>query len=163
MFPTAGGGDGPDVESRARQEKRSTIVAYTAEDGRLDSVRAVAIERARRDDARLVLYDVDAAGLFHKPLPTNWSGEGSENEFGDVLGPADLERAGRHPIASQVTEARDAGVDAWAWLPGELGEDHLADYLHRVGASVLFVPADDVPRPGPGVEVVTAERGAVRT
>ena len=119
-----------------------TILAYTAEDGRLDAVRRAALDLARRDGSRLILYDVDAAGIFQKPLPTNWSGQGSEREFGDVLGPADLERAGRHAIASQVVEARAGGVDAWAWLPGALGTRDLAEYVGRVGADLIVIPAE---------------------
>lgn len=131
----------------ATQVPRRTIVAYAAEDGRLDPIRDAATARARAEAARLILYDVDAAGMFQKPLPTEWSGEGSERQFGDVLGPADLERAGRHAVARQVADARAAGVDAWAWLPGDLGESDLAEYLERVRASVLIVP-EKVGQPG---------------
>jgi hypothetical protein len=134
--PTVAAGAG------TRPSASRTILAYTAEDGRLDAVRRAAVELARRDGSRLVLYDVDAAGIFQKPLPTNWSGQGSEREFGDVLGPADLERAGRHAIASQVVEARAAGVDAWAWLPGGLGARDLAEYVQRVGADLIVIPAE---------------------
>jgi hypothetical protein len=130
------------AQQSTRPSASHTILAYTAEDGRLDAVRQAALDLARRDGSRLILYDVDAAGIFQKPLPTNWSGQGSEREFGDVLGPADLERAGRHAIASQVVEARAAGVDAWAWLPGALGARDLAEYVGRVGADLIVIPAE---------------------
>jgi hypothetical protein len=136
---------------------RGTIVAYTAEDGRLDALRAAAVRRAGDESARLILYDVDAAGVFQKPLPTEWSGEGTERQFGDVLGPADLERAGRHAIAEQVADARASGIDAWGWLPGDLGEDDLAEYLGRVGASVLMVP-EKVGEPGGPLESLIRAR-----
>jgi hypothetical protein len=139
-----------------RQRGSRTILAYTAEDGRLDAVRRAALELARPDGARLILYDVDAAGIFQKPLPTNWSGEGSEREFGDVLGPGDLERAGRHAIASQVAEARAAGIDAWAWLPGELNARALAEYVGRVGADVIVIPAEMGHPGGPLEDLVRA-------
>jgi hypothetical protein len=134
-----------------------TLVAYAAEDGRLDAIREAAVQRARDESARLILYDVDAAGVFQKPLPTEWSGEGSERQFGDVLGPGDLERAGRHPIAQQVADARAAGVDAWGWLPGDLGEDELAEYLQRVGADVLLVP-ERIGQPGGPLEDLVRAR-----
>lgn len=163
---------------RRLQSSPRTILAYTAEDGRLDAVRRAALDLARRDQSRLILYDVDAAGIFQKPLPTNWSGQGSEREFGDVLGPGDLERAGRHAIASQVVEARAAGVDAWAWLPGALGARDLAEYVQRVGADVILIPPEmghpggpleDLVRATPeeiekklgrlGVEIIVVEQG----
>ena len=136
---------------------RRTIVAYAAEDGKLDALREVAVNRARDESARLILYDVDAAGIFQKPLPTEWSGEGSERQFGDVLGPADLERAGRHAVARQVADARAAGVDAWAWLPGDLGEADLAEYLRKVGADVLLVP-EKIGQPGGPLEDLVRAR-----
>lgn len=139
-----------------RPNTSRTILAYTAEDGRLDAVRRAALDLARRDQSRLILYDVDAAGIFQKPLPTNWSGEGSEREFGDVLSPADLERAGRHAIASQVAEARTAGVDAWAWLPGDLGARALADYVRRVGADMIVIPTEMGHPGGPLEDLVRA-------
>jgi hypothetical protein len=139
------------------QAPRRTIVAYAAEDGRLDALREAATDRAQEESARLILYDVDAAGIFQKPLPTEWSGEGTERQFGDVLGPADLERAGRHPIAQQVADARERGVDAWAWLPGDLGEEDLADYLRRVRADVLIVP-ENVGQPGGPLEDLVRAR-----
>lgn len=134
-----------------------TIVAYAAEDGRLAALREVAVRRAHDESARLILYDVDAAGFFQKPLPTDWSGEGSEGQFGDVLGPADLERAGRHAIAQQVADARAQGIDAWAWLPGDLGEADLADYLRKVNASVLLVP-EQIGHPGGPLEDLVRAR-----
>jgi nucleotide-binding universal stress UspA family protein len=159
--PTGAAGEG------RRPSASRTILAYTAEDGRLDAVRQAALDLARRDGSRLILYDVDAAGIFQKPLPTNWSGQGSEREFGDVLGPADLERAGRHAIAAQVSEAREAGVDAWAWLPGDLRARSLADYVHRVGADIVVIPPEMGHPGGPLEDLVRAkpeeiEKGARR-
>lgn len=117
-----------------------TVLGYTSEDDRLQPSRQRAIELARAGGHRLILYDVDAAGVFQKPLPTGWSSEGSEREFGDLLGPGDLERAGRHVLAVQVAEARASGLDAWGWLPGDLGSSGLLDYVRRVGVDVIVVP-----------------------
>jgi hypothetical protein len=141
----------------AHPDASRTILAYTSEDGRLDAVRQAAVDLARREQARLILYDVDAAGIFQKPLPTDWSGQGSEAGFGDVLGPADLERAGRHAIAAQVSEAREAGVDAWAWLPGDLRARSLADYVGRVGAAVVVIPPEMGHPGGPLEDLVRAK------
>ena len=139
-----------------RRSAARAILAYTAEDGRFDAVRRAALDLASRDGSRLILYDVDAAGIFQKPLPTDWSGRGSEREFGDVLGPGDLERAGRHGIASQVAEARAAGVDAWAWLPGALSARALAKYVGRVGADMIVIPSEMGHPGGPLEDLVRA-------
>jgi hypothetical protein len=48
-------------------------------------------------------------------------------------------------------------VDAWAWLPGDLGEEDLADYLRRVRADVLIVP-ESVGQPGGPLEDLVRAR-----
>jgi hypothetical protein len=127
------------------------IIAYTAEDDRYHAVRNAAVEMAKSSDARLILYDIDAApgalgGLTKPmdgaPLPTAWSGDGSTEQFPDRLSPADLERAGRHAIAGQVTSARDLGIDAFAWLPAKKGGDYLADYARGQGADLILLPQE---------------------
>lgn len=143
------------MAERTPSSEPGTVLAYTAEDGRLDEIRRRGTELAREHGHRLVLYDVDAAGVFQKPLPTDWSGQGAEGQFGDLLSPADLERAGRHALATQVAEARADGIDAWGWLPGDLGRDSLLEYVRRIGADVVVLPRDPG-HPGEplGLEVV---------
>src|SRR5690242_4384294 len=106
------------------------ILAYTAEDDRYRPVRLAALDMARRGPAALIYYDIDAAPSFigQDPLPTVWSGDGEEQEFPNRLSPADLERAGRHEIAQQVSEAREAGVKAFAWLPSSRNAADMAEY-----------------------------------
>ena len=127
---------------RTPSPEHGTVLAYTSEDARFDEVRRRGADLAREHGHRLVLYDVDAAGVFQKPLPTDWSGQGAERQFGDLLGPADLERAGRHALATQVADARAEGIDAWGWLPGDLSRDSLLDYARSVGAGVIVLPRD---------------------
>src|SRR2546423_3876997 len=122
--------------------KPSTIIAITAEDDRFAHVRRRAIERARASGATLVLFDVDARpSLLESPLPTNWSGHGEEEQFGDRLSIQDLEAAGRRPIADQVREAQAAGVEAFAWLPDSADPDALREYAARQGAGLVVMPA----------------------
>lgn len=118
------------------------IIAYTAEDDRYRSVRQAAIQTARESDARLILYDVDAASLFSSPLPSNWSGEGGGELFPDLLEPEDLERAGRHRIAVQVIEARNKGVDTYGWLPDKKSAEELAEYAEKQAADLIMLPAE---------------------
>jgi hypothetical protein len=124
-------------------EQQRTILAAVREDGS-DIVHRTALERARHDGARLILYDLDASpGPLESPLPTNWSAEGTEDQFGALLGPNDLEAAGRHGLADVVRRARDAGVDAGAWLPESDDADDLRDYASHVRADVVLMAESD--------------------
>ena len=116
------------------------IIAYTAEDDRFAPLRRAAVETAQAAQARLILYDIDAAQLLASPRPNEWSGDGADQEFPSLLMPDDLERAGRHAIATQVREARNAGVDAYAWLPAKKGADALAEYADEQGADLIMMP-----------------------
>jgi len=118
------------------------IIAYTAEDDRFRAVRQAATQTARDANARLILYDFDAASTFSSPLPSNWSGEGSGELFPDLLEPADLERAGRHQIAIQVVEARNEGVDAYGWLPDKKSAEALAEYAEKQAVDLIMLPAE---------------------
>jgi hypothetical protein len=127
------------------------IIAYTSEDGRFDSVLKAAVDVARAAEAQLILYDIDAVpgamgGLTKPfdgvPMPTQWSADGTEQQFPDRLSPDDLERAGRHTIAAQVSKARGAGVDAFGWLPDQKGTDSLVDYAHEQGADLIMLPTE---------------------
>jgi hypothetical protein len=118
-----------------------TIIAVTTEDDQFADARRAAIERARREGAALVLYDIDAGGdPLESPLPTKWSAEGTDKQVGDRLGPAELEAAGRAPIARQVLEARGQGVDAWGWLPANAGPEALRDYAAQQPNAVVMDP-----------------------
>ena len=120
---------------------RPTIVALIAEDGRYADVRRQALERAREAGATLLYFDVDAGGsLLESPLPTEWSGQGQQEQFGDRLDVNDLEAAGRAPIARAVREARDAGIEAWGWLPDKADAEALAEYASAQSASLVIVP-----------------------
>lgn len=118
------------------------IIAYTSEDGRYDSVLRAAVDTARQAEARLILYDIDAAQMFSAPRPTEWSGETESSDWSDLLTVDDLERAGRRPIAEQVRRARSAGIEAFGWLPARKGADALAEYADRQQADLIMLPAD---------------------
>jgi len=122
----------------------SVIVAACRVGPAGDTVRRSALERAQREGAALVLYDLDATpSPLESPMPTNWSADGTEEQVGDRLGPVDLEAAGRADLARNVLAARDAGVEAWAWLSESDGADDLAAYAARIGASTVVVAVDD--------------------
>lgn len=123
-----------------------TIVAVAAEDDRYEAVRTRATTLAQEQGLTVILYDLDAAGMFASPVPTAWSG-GGERELTDEeagprerLGPDELETAGRGRIAEQVRALRGMGVDAWAWLPTSSDARDLAAYAERQGATLVLVP-----------------------
>ena len=120
----------------------SVVLAVTTDDDRYAATRAEATRIAAEQDGRLILYDWDAATVLGNPLPSNWSGEGAADEVPSELDEAELEAAGRSPIAAQVAQAREAGVPATAWLPSKPGAESLAEYArdHRVGT--IVVPRD---------------------
>jgi hypothetical protein len=125
-----------------------TIVAVTGEDDRYRAVRSRATALAAGGRGTVILYDLDAGGLFASPVPTGWSGEGeqelTDEEAGprDRLDPDELDTAGRGAVADQVRQLRSMGVDAWAWLPTSKDFADLAAYAERQGASVVLVPPD---------------------
>lgn len=123
------------------------IVAVTGEDDRYAALRSRATEMAAGNQATVILYDIDAAGVFASPVPTEWSGEGQEElveeeASEDRLDPDALDTAGRSTLAGQVRSLRSMGVDAWGWLPVKKDASELARYAERQGASVVLVPPD---------------------
>jgi hypothetical protein len=145
-----------------------TIVAVTGEDDRYDAIRSRASALAAGGQATVILYDIDAAGMFASPVPTEWSGEGQkelvEDEASqDRLDADALETAGRGPIAAQVRSLRSVGIDAWGWLPTKKDAADLAAYAERQGASVVLVPKDleqpaaDDDAPGRPIQFETVE------
>lgn len=124
-----------------------TIVAVTGEDDRYGVIRSRAAAMAAGGRGTVILYDIDAAGVFASPVPTEWSGEGEEELLDDEsvherLDADALETAGRGAIAAQVRSLRSMGVDAWGWLPTKRDAADLAEYAERQGASVVLVPKD---------------------
>lgn len=124
--------------------RHATILAVTTADHAHDAVRTRAAAVARDAGSSVILWPLDAAmSPLESPLPTEWSGDGEEEQFGDRLGPNDLVAAGRQPLAEQVGELRKGGVDAWAWLPERADAKTLATYAADHGASLILVSTDD--------------------
>lgn len=131
-----------------------TIVAITGEDDRFDAIRSRATALADGADTTVILYDIDAAGMFASPVPTEWSGDGQqelmdEEASNDRLDADALETAGRGAIATQVRSLRAMGIDAWGWLPTRRDTADLAAYATRQGASLVLVPVEMAPADGP--------------
>jgi len=117
-------------------------VAITSDDDRFRATRVEAVRIAAGGGSRLILYDWDAATVLGDPLPSSWSAEGTEADTPSELDERALEAAGRAAIATQVRDARRAGVEASAWLPSEPGPDAMVRYAREHGAGTIVVPDD---------------------
>lgn len=124
----------------------SLIVAQVGEEPAEDLVHRAALSLATEAHARLVLYDADAASLLSEPLPSNWAGEGAEEEFGDLLSPDELTVLGRPELRDLVVEARSHGLDAYGWLAGGHGVDSITEYAERIAADLILVPESALER-----------------
>ena len=128
----------------ARRPAVDTILVVTSDEERHAPVRRRAVELARDSGSTVILWARDAdISPLESPLPTDWSGDGEQEQFGNRLGPRDLEAAGREPLARQIGELRASGVDAWAWLPETADADHLVEYARQQGAGLILASPDD--------------------
>ena len=99
---------------------------------------------ARDAGSAVILWDRDAAvSPLESPLPTDWSGDGEQEQFGDRLGPNDLIAAGREALARQVGQLRQDGIDAWGWLPSRTEAEDLARYAEDQRADLVLVSSED--------------------
>ena len=123
-------------------EPTKCIVVCVDDSDRYDAAVAAAIERAKSDGARLILYDVSAPGMWTSPRPNIWAGEGEAAVYDKPLDPVALEKLGRHQFAVQVERARAKGVTAFGWLPKDSGGPAVAAYAASQGADLILLPAD---------------------
>jgi len=89
-----------------------TIVAVTGEHDRYARIRSRASSMAAGGRGTVILYDLDAPGMFSSPTPTQWSGEGEQELTPDRMGPEELEAQGRAPLADQVRTLLAEAVEA---------------------------------------------------
>ena len=123
---------------------RRTIVAVTSDDPRHIPVMTRAAAAARERDAAVILFDLGAdLGPFESPLPTAWSGEGEEDQFGSRLNANDLEAAGQPRLAERVRTLQSSGVAASGWLPPTADAGALADYAAKQGAELVVLSTED--------------------
>jgi hypothetical protein len=122
----------------------TTIIAVTSDDRRHLPVLDRATALGREAGATVILFDLDAdLGPFESPMPTAWSGEGEEVQFGSRLDPSDLEAAGQAGLADRVRAVRAAGVEAWGWLPPKADASSLVDYAAKQAADLVLVSSED--------------------
>jgi len=134
-----GTGSGPELDATDDARRRATVIAVTSDDDRYADVRRTAMDLAVGEDARLILYDWDAATVLGDPLPSAWSAEGTEDAVPSELDASDLEAAGREPLIRQLREAEARGIQATAWLPSSPGPEALAAYARDHQATTIVV------------------------
>ncbi len=123
-------------------EQMRTFVVGTDETGRHDASVATALDRAEREHARVILYDVSAAGsTFTDPIPNVWAGEGEREQYEHPLDPVALEKLGRHALALQVIRARERGLEAYGWLPHKPSGKALVEYAEEQHADLVLLPS----------------------
>ena len=121
-----------------------TIVAVTGHDKPRQHLLERAESLGRDAGATVILFDRDAdLGPLMSDLPTAWSAEGDEDEFGDRLDPEELETVGQAALAEQVRGLRAAGIQAFGWLPPQADAKSLAEYASKQGADTVLVSAED--------------------
>jgi hypothetical protein len=119
-----------------------SVIAVVSERDLPSAVVDRATSRAREGGASLILFDVDArTSPLESPLPTDWSGEGEEELYGNRLGPRQLEMAGRQALARQVIRSRGEGIETYAWLPDNPDASSLAEYAREQHATLVVLPA----------------------
>lgn len=122
----------------------STIIAVTSDAEHHRAVMDRAAEVASQSGATVILYDLGAdLSPLESPLPTEWSGDGQEEQFGDRLGPSDLEVAGQGALADKIRAVRAAGVEAFGWLPDKADGPSLAEYAARQAADLVLISTED--------------------
>jgi hypothetical protein len=120
------------------------IVAVTGHEKPRPHLLQRAESLGRETGVTVILFDRDGdLGPLMSALPTGWSAEGDEDEFGDRLDPHDLELVGQEALGQQVQLLRDAGVRAFAWLPPKADAKSLAEYASKQGADTILVSTDD--------------------
>ena len=123
---------------------RNTIVAVTSADPRHVPVMTRASVVARERDAAVILFDLDAdLGPLESAMPTAWSGDGEEGQFGNRLNVNDLEAAGQPRLAERVRALQSAGVAASGWLPPSADAESLAAYAAEQGADLVLLSTED--------------------
>jgi hypothetical protein len=125
-------------------EPARTIVAVTGHEQPRQHLLERAESLGRETGSTVILFDRDGdLGPLMSALPTGWSAEGDEDEFGDRLDPHDLEIVGQEALGGQVQRLRDAGVRAFAWLPPKADAKSLAAYASKQGAGTILVSTED--------------------
>jgi hypothetical protein len=125
--------------------RHATIVAVTTADADSHAaVRKRAATIASSAGSTVILWAADSApSALESPLPTDWSADGEQQQFGGRMSSNDLVAAGQEPLARQVDELRERGVEAYAWLPPTADADHLAEHAADQGASLVLVSTED--------------------
>jgi len=111
------------------------IVAYVDDQGRYSYVADAAARMASTATARLIFYAPGVSGGRR-------AGQQAGAHHPGYLELEDLSEAGLGQLASEVRQARDSGVQAFAWVPESDDVTELAEYAAQQGADMIMLPAE---------------------
>ena len=118
-----------------------TVVAVVTERGN-DPLVTAAINAAKENDARLIVYVHDAAHRFGGVRRTFWSAD-APRRTSPLLSAAELECSGEHRCAMHVARAKADGVEAYGLLATRPGPAGLRDAAARQHPDVVVVDDHD--------------------
>lgn len=141
LMGVAGSGPGrgaplpPDIVRVVEGSSQILVATDDVADGPSSGARTGALGVAAAVGADLVLYDRSAESYFVDPYPFPETAEGDH-----PLEEREVRSLGRAYLADQIREAREAGVQARAWLPRGRGPKGMAEFLARHPAGVVVLP-----------------------
>jgi hypothetical protein len=104
--------------------------------------RRVGLELALKDEARVVLFDRSSESYLVDPYPVGaWSSSADAVSAASQLNAMTLRSLGRAYLAEQLAAAREAGLDASAYLAMGHGAHALAEAVERWSPDLLVLPA----------------------
>lgn len=99
------------------------------------------LELARRDDARVVLYDRSSESYLVDPYPVGaWSSGDDAVSAASRMDPGVLASLGRGYLADQLVAAREGGAEVIAYLAMGHGAPALAEAVQRLHPDLLVLP-----------------------
>lgn len=124
------------------------VATHDGTDPAYERVRRAGLDIARRDGARVLLYDRSTESYLVDPYQEGWTGTDADwPSSASLLGPSELSLLGMGHLAEQVRDARRLGVEAAALPARGVGVAGIAEACARFGASRAFLPAE-LARPG---------------
>lgn len=125
-------------------EGTSPLYLIATDNGKDDAYRIsreAGLRLAKDDGAAVVLYDRSSESYLTDPYPVGpWSDEDDAVSAESKLEPETLENLGRGYLATQLREAREAGLEAEAYLGQGSGAEALQRAIERYHPSLVVLP-----------------------
>ena len=117
------------------------IATDNGQDDAYQVSRETGLRLAKEHSAAVVLYDRSSESYLTDPYPVGpWSDEDDAVSADSDLDARTLENLGRGYLATQLEQARAAGVDAEAYLGQGSGADALQRAIERYRPDLVILP-----------------------